>query len=149
MEKSVYIIKPEGLAYRESIRQMLQTAGLTIEDSFTTTIPQWVIAELYPNLFRKQGELWEITLKYLLGEPCEVGIVCGVQAIARLFEACGTETNPMRCAPDTIRRTFGKATDESVRGMAFWLNVIHRPMDRQEARRDLRTVHMLRTSRPR
>jgi nucleoside diphosphate kinase len=145
MERSVYLIKPEAMARRDDIRQMLeQHYGLPVTIFGEAKIGLDVLATLYPDVFREGGELWEATCNHLLGKICEIGIVEGENAIRRLFTACGEKTNPQECGPSTVRAVFQSGFSIQLRnGGTYWLNVIHRPKDLEEANRDLKIAYRL------
>lgn len=149
MERSVYIIKPEGMPHRQEIRQMIQAAGLAVIGSTATILPQEVLAKLYPDLQEERGELWIATLDHLAHSECEVGIVEGENAVQRLSELCGTATSPHDCGLETIRARFGRGIAAVRAGKKlYWKNIIHRSKNLEEARGDLEIAYKLITLSP-
>ncbi|MDO8593781.1 MAG: nucleoside-diphosphate kinase [bacterium] len=147
MEQSVYIVKPEGMLHRDSIRQMITNTGLSIIDSYIVTIPKWVPATLYPDLSLEKGRLWELTCQQFVGKRCEIGVVSGEGAIGKLLAVCGTEISPARCASQTIRRVYGFRNPIKLPGGGcFWFNAIHRPKNREEVLRDANIHFILRSA---
>ena len=144
MERSVYIIKPEGMPRRHEIREMIEKmAGLAIVGSITTVLPEWALAKLYPDLAQEKNELWLATLEHLAHSECEIGIVEGENAVQRFFELCGEMTSPLQCRSGTIRLVFGKEKPVRVGEKLYWRNVIHRSKNQQEAESDLRIAQEL------
>jgi nucleoside diphosphate kinase len=141
----VYIIKPEGMAHREVIRQMIELAGLVIVSSRLVVLPEEVMAELYPDLYHEQGEFWHATKERLAGEWCEVGIVEAEKAISKLLTICGEATDPRDCGPETIRARFGTKPYFRHGAFVYYQNVIHRSKNEREAATDLRIAHKLLT----
>lgn len=147
MEQSVFIIKPEGIRHREAIRQMIEIPGLYIMGSYFIAMPKWVLAKLYPDLAAEKGKLWDMTCRHLFNKQCEVGIVRGRGAMEKLLAVCGTDKSPAQCGPRTIRGLFGyERPVELVGGQRYWLNVIHRPKNKEEAVRDAKIYFALRSS---
>lgn len=145
LEESVYIIKPEGMPNCDAIRNVITNAGLFIRDFFIMELPEWAVAELYPDLSNdKRNELWKLTRQHLVGHRCEIGIVAAENAVEKLVAVCGAETNPIRCGTQTIRSVFSHAPPVTLAdGRMYWKNVIHRSKNLEEARRDMRITQTL------
>jgi nucleoside diphosphate kinase len=143
MERSMYLIKPEGLRYREQIRHMITSTGLFIEHHFVAVLPRRIVEALYPDLAEAQNRLWGATLLQLLDRPCEIGLVSGQDAIAKLFGVAGTDFRPPLCKPNTIRYRFGNHTPIETGEGEYWYNAIHRSRSEVEVARDLQIIASL------
>jgi len=64
----------------------------------------------------------------MLGKLCLIGAVKGKNAVQRLVEISGSETDPAKCLPNTIRHRFGNHRLGYVHE-----NAIHRPKTDEEA----------------
>jgi hypothetical protein len=61
----------------------------------------------------------------------------GGDAVVKLLDAVGGETNPALCDRDTIRFLYGDIEYEKLPGGSrYYRNAIHRPKDREEASAD-------------
>jgi nucleoside diphosphate kinase len=107
MEKSVFIIKPEGMKHHAEIFQMFGDAGLTIVSMAPVSLTERALAQLYPDLLEENGELWQATVARMKNQQCLMGIVEGEDAIVKLLNLSGRETDPRQCAPHSIRARFG------------------------------------------
>lgn len=138
MENSVYIIKPDGMAFRDQIRAKISASGLVLALNRVLKIPAWALAKIYPDLAQADDGLWQATLSHMAEGESEIGIVSGTDAVCRLFHLCGHATKPQDCAEGTIRRLYGSQTPVQVEGgKLYWKNIIHRSKDHAEAGSDL------------
>ncbi|MEK7552542.1 MAG: nucleoside-diphosphate kinase [Patescibacteria group bacterium] len=134
MEQSVYLIKPEGMLFAGRIRKMIEGAGLTIVYFHHVMINEAALIRLYPNL---SDEIWQATVRHLNNRVCEIGMVEGETAIARLVAVCGESTNPSLCKDKTIRRIFSCYPAIRLSSGGFYFrNAIHRSKDHEEFLRD-------------
>src|ERR1017187_10388423 len=70
MNRSIYIIKPEAMPFREEIRKMICLAGLKIIRTTEAIIPIDVLDKLYTDC---SDELRRATQLFMGCEPCEIG----------------------------------------------------------------------------
>ncbi len=134
MSESVYIIKPEGLPFRKEIHTILRQSFLIpVRGEFFFT--DEILDVLYDNVtFNARRGIYRM----MEGERGEIGIVRGNNALQRLVIVSGKETNPILCEENTIRRIFGWSNRILLaEGYYFYGNVIHRPKNPQELKRDL------------
>ena len=148
MRRSVYIIKPEGMSRRETIRQMIAETGLVVVSYVIARLTLEDLELLYPHIHLHHREMWDETLRHLLGQECEVGLVEGDDAVHRLLLICGRHTAPPQCSSKTIRGMFGDSLARHLGGtegktLWYYPNVIHRPRDEEEARKDLQIAKAL------
>lgn len=134
MERSVYIIKPEAIAHRHAIRAIIVSSGLRIVSSKTVMLGPGEVDRLY--VFTDQ-DLRSAAICAFKAGPCEMGIVEGRDAIAKLTELAGSSTNPAKCEKHSIRATFGVTLPVRVGHSLYYLNGFHRSRDAAEANDDL------------
>ena len=135
MSFSMYIIKPEGMKYRAQIRDVLQRSGLKIIDSTEILLTNGILDGLYDNVNK---EVRRELHRFLEDQFVEIGIVRGHNALSRLVEVTGKNTNPALCEEGTIRRLFGWSEPLLLHGRYYYFgNVIHRPKNMKELRHDL------------
>ncbi len=139
METTVYLIKPEGMAYKEQIRKIIERKGLAIAERKTIVLPEWAIKSIYPDL---PSDLL-IATRAMLSSPVEMGIVIGERAVQRLFILAGMETSPATCAPGSIRFLFGAKEPIIFGKIMYYANVLHRPKNHAEADRGVELFHKL------
>lgn len=130
-----YFIKPESVSLKVEIRAILQERFWLV--TYADFIYTREILDLqYDNvsLAVRKG-----IYRMMEGEPGEVGIVRGSNALQELVRLCGKETDPMQCEEGTIRRRFGWSNRILLaEGFYFYGNVIHRPKNPKELERDMK-----------
>ncbi len=145
MSKTVYVIKPDGMPFRHTIRRRIEDAGLSIVESKVLKFPRWAYEQVYPR--DKYGhvpqEALERSLIFSIGGESEVGIVQGPQALKRLLRISGKRADPARCASGTIRRDFGISITTVIDGYALHHKVIHRPESWSELQVDFPVIYKL------
>lgn len=139
METTVYLIKPEGMCNKRVIRGIIKKSGLAIIRKKMLLLPEWAIDLLYPEL---SPELRIATIT-MLTAPVEMGLVCGNEAVRRLFVLSGTAVAPAQCEPESIRFRFGEKEAILFGPSAYYANAIHRPRNKAEAERDVALFHRL------
>lgn len=131
---SIYVIKPEGMRFRKAIRELIISGGLRICQTRAGMLSEKHLRSLYPDL---APDLWRATVKFMRCGKCEVGLVEGDDAIVRLLDITGHSTNPNECEPRTVRNQFGAKLPDPVGSAMYYRNVIHRPKNCTEAKRDI------------
>ncbi len=134
MTHCVYIIKPEAMAHRKEIYALIEGAGLRIVSAKLVNLSEIAIDVLYPFL---GSDLRDATLYSFSLGPCEIGIVEGVHAIARLSELTGDSPNPANCNRSTIRARFGLSRPIKMGTAFYYFNGFHTSRNALEAKRDL------------
>ncbi|MFZ1019369.1 MAG: nucleoside-diphosphate kinase [Minisyncoccia bacterium] len=127
LEKSVFVIKPEALPYKEKIMDMIEKAGIPITEWRNLRLTESHLRILYPTI---TGETWHKMKKYLLNKEVLAAVVEGNDIVQKLYEICGDKTKPFLCRPDSIRYLFKNIARQNE---AFSQNIIHRPKNKQEA----------------
>ncbi len=145
MSATVYIIKPDGMPFRHTIRQRFLKEGLRVAKSKVLRLPTWAFDEIYPRHKHQFApeEAMRIGMIMSTGGESEVGILVGSRARERLLLLCGKRADPAKCAAGTIRADFGISTTLVIDGYAIHHKVIHRPETWQELQTDLPIVRKL------
>jgi nucleoside diphosphate kinase len=128
------IIKSHALSVSEDILQILQIAGIRILEKKFFLFTREHIDVLYDHM---STETRTAIAKHVVGLKGLALLLCA-PSIERLLEVVGTESDPRRCAPQTIRARFGVHADPfDVDNDPWWDNAFHRPINEREAVRDL------------
>lgn len=135
IETTVYLVKPEGRFHKPEIRRRIEAAGLEIVKRELAHISEWTTRQLYPDM---PMEIGEETAKHLADQLCEVGLVRGENAIARLLQLRGLFKNPAECAEGTIRRDLFSSRPPVFleHGLVYYENGFHCPQNIVEEVRD-------------
>lgn len=122
MEKTVVLIKPDGMAKHAigAIVERFEKAGLTISALKMTQITQEILDVWYAH--HKDKPFFPELSAFMKSSPIVAMVVTGEGAIQKVFDICGP-TDPAEAQPGTIRRDFGESKGK---------NVVHRS-DSQEA----------------
>ncbi|MHB1118186.1 MAG: nucleoside-diphosphate kinase [Minisyncoccota bacterium] len=130
MERSIYLISPEGMTHHRAIQTQIQASGLVIIDYARVLISMGVIKDLSEGF---SVEIWQSLKDHLFGRLCEIGIVEGDDAVQKLFSLCGKSPDPKECAQGTIRKKFAPTKTPHERGESdYWHNVIYCPQSNEE-----------------
>jgi nucleoside diphosphate kinase len=141
VEKSVYIVKPDGFYNEFYMRRMFECEGLRIVDSRAVRVSVNVLEHLYPDLFEEKGELWEATVRHFAERSSMVVVVQGLNAIRLVRKISGENTNPNLCARFTVRFIFGNRNPVVLSdGRFYWMNAIHRPKNKAEVKAHLSLI---------
>jgi nucleoside diphosphate kinase len=127
MEKSVFMIKPEGMSHKEEIMSYIEKNGLAITRWRTMLLDEDQLKKIYHDT---HGEIWEKTKEHMLGKEVLVGEVNDEQAIEKLKTICGSKTNPIECDVGSIRKFFNDIAEKDP--SKYHKNIIHRAMDDKE-----------------
>ena len=138
LERTVVIVKPEGLSYLDQITSRFISEGLRIVKVFSACFTSRVLEKLYQDATACE-ELWSTLLKFLAQKPCRVFILEGDGAIERVVRICGDNMDPGLCNRETIRFQLGvQFAPILVAGYGpFHRNIVHRSRTVEEAARDL------------
>ena len=129
-EETFYIIKPEGLKNAIAIKNIILKNGLKVITSKETILAPDIIKFIYPDL---RDDMLNAHLKYLCNNISEVGIIEGLNAINKLVEISGKDTNPNLCASGTIRNLFGMKLGCKIGNTLYYKNAFHRSRNKDEA----------------
>ena len=131
-EKSIFMLKPEAVPYKEEIMGMIEKAGIPIVEWRNLKLDEEHLNTLYA---KTKGEKWHKTKDHLLGKDVLVAVVEGDNVVERLHKICGEHAKPFLCETDSIRSKFSGILpfgDES-----YTKNVIHRAKNKEEAEKHL------------
>src|ERR1035437_7519322 len=103
MEKSVLMIKPEGMNHKNEILAFIENKGLKISRWRTMILTEGELRKIY---YDASGEIWEKTKKSFLGNEVFVAEVEDEQAIEKLKTICGTNIDPVACDVGSVRNFF-------------------------------------------
>lgn len=130
LEKSLFMIKPEGMKYKDTIRDRIERSGLEITQSKTQVFDNVMLNTLYgdapKHVRRAQAELFNE--KYV-----EVGIVLGAHAVSSLFDLIGHFADPRMCNGESLRYLYGEHNPIVINDVELFKNAIHRPKNVAEA----------------
>lgn len=127
MEKSLFMIKPEGMNHKEEIMSFIEKNGLKITKWRTMILDEDQLKKIYHDT---EGYLWDKTKEHFLGKEVLAAEVEDSEAIEKLKTICGTKTDPVMCESNSIRKYFKDITERDV--SKYHKNIIHRAMDEKE-----------------
>jgi nucleoside diphosphate kinase len=127
MEKSVFMLKPEALPYKEKIMSIIEKAEIPIIEWRTLVLDENHLRSLYPKI---KGETWYKVKEYLLNKEVLAAIVEGNDVVEKLHKICGAKAKSFLCDPSSIRYLFKNivSSDET-----FSKNIVHRADNKEEA----------------
>jgi len=128
MEKSVLMIKPEGMNHRDEIMAFIEKGGLKITRFRTMVLTEDELRKIYHDT---SGEIWEKTKKAFLGKEVFVAEVEGGEAIDKLKNICGTNTDPVACDVGSVRNFFREIAPR-YETPGYHQNIIHRALGEKE-----------------
>jgi nucleoside diphosphate kinase len=134
LERTFFIIKPEGIKNTESIKKIIHKNGLKILISKKTILSPEIIKLVYSDT---ENDLFEAHLEFMSKDVSEVGIIEGVNAITKLVEISGKDVNPNSCASGTIRNLFGEKVGYKIGNALYYKNGFHRSKTRYEAKKEV------------
>lgn len=134
LEKSFFIIKPEGIKNAEGIKNIILENGLKIVKTKLALLSPDIIKLIYLDT---SNDLFAAHVMFMCKEISEVGIIEGANAIDKLVEVSGHDTNPNLCATGTIRNLFGEKVGCKVGISLYYKNVFHRSRNIDEANREV------------
>jgi len=124
ISRSFFIIKPEALAKRKEIVDLLNNhSNLIVVESKCIKLKESDIDKIYFDDL--DTPLLNAIKKHLVNKSVEAGVVKGRDAVIALRQACGTEADPKLCKKNTIRYKFGLPNPVWYNGQKFFLNAIH------------------------
>ncbi|KAL1398639.1 hypothetical protein pipiens_008802 [Culex pipiens pipiens] len=130
-ERSLAIVKPDGMKHRDTIGRRIREAGFTIVQSRIVRLTPEQASEFYRS---KQTEPNYHALIVALTEgPIEALCVSRIDAIAELLWLVGPERHQeaVRAAPGSLRAMFADSRDEL-------RNAVHASEDPEAARAEIR-----------
>jgi len=135
MEKTLFIVKPEGFSRREEIKNFISSSEFTISQTFVKrlTYDDLLLFRKLDHLYLIDEGLFKAYVYFMsLGES-ELGIIEGIDSAERFKAICGTHPNPLMCKEGTLRKTFGLNEPGFYQGRKFFLNAVHKSNNRDDA----------------
>ncbi len=131
------IIKPEAVGIEADIIRVLIERGISVCMLRPITYTRSLIDELYDHM---PEDARNAIADMLVGKE-GIALLLEVASLSILLDIMGRESDPARCAPDSIRGLYGlRAGPVQVGSWPWWENAIHRPVDQREAERDLSRI---------
>lgn len=124
------------MRFADRIRAEIVLHGLDIIAHSRATLAPETVAELYPTI--DEG-LLAASVYFLTRGPVEIGVVTGRDAIQTLMELAGSDPDPSKCGPKTIRFKYGVHEPSLFGASLYFRNGFHRAVSSGEVGRDLRT----------
>lgn len=140
METSFYIIKPHGMVFRGTVRAMIEDVGLVIAESKIIVMNEWALEIIYSDLLKKYRKA---VFQPFKGAFVEMTLVKGKDATDLLLQIAGAELDPVDCAPESIRFKLGGQKPFMIDGVRCYLNIIHRPRNKMEAKKGIELFRIL------
>ncbi|MDB5265791.1 MAG: hypothetical protein JWM39_504 [Parcubacteria group bacterium] len=128
------IIKPDGLPHAAEIIQSLVRAGMCVRERSRIIYTEDMIHQLYDHM--NAAARTHIAAS-MIGKA---GLALQVRTpnIVQLLAVIGCHSDPRRCSPNSIRFRYSEHTSpQHIDGWDWWENVMHRPVDMREAKRDI------------
>ncbi len=123
IEKTLFIIKPDGWNKREQIKSKIANHFELLETNVLEFYPE-LLAKFYPSDVGQSH--YSALMEYMFEAPCELGLIKGESAIARFYELSGRFSNPKYCARNSLRYGYGRGLDITSSGLYIVKNAIHR-----------------------
>jgi len=138
MEKTLAIIKPDGMKHKSEIFRRISLAGLKIAHQRKDSIKREIAEKFYINVKVNRGDkIYQSLIDYMTSGQVMLLVLQGFNAVQRLRNITGF-TDPERAEKGTIRKDLG--TDK------MWLadqeqrttrNIIHSSGSVEEAQKEI------------
>lgn len=130
LEKTFFMIKPEGLKYENCIEDIILKNGFDIVYSDYLILSGEDIDLIYAST--EDPNIFCIHKSYMINKRVKAGVLEGVDVINRFMSLCGLLPNPLDCSNNSIRYHFG-AEPLLVDGLTYYRNSIHRSSSKNDA----------------
>ncbi|MDB5237353.1 MAG: hypothetical protein JWL88_455 [Parcubacteria group bacterium] len=131
------IIKPEGLRHIGAIIRILNRAGMRIREQKMIIYTESLIQQLYDHM----SPLAQAYIAFGMADRPGLALLIDTPCISRLLAVAGSNSDPQRCEPHSIRFRYGiREYPKQIDGWEWWENAFHRPIDLREAERDLQLL---------
>lgn len=129
IEKTLFIIKPDGFEMRDDIVVDISKCFNIIEQS-RLMFTERLVADFYPNDINKPH--YAALAEYMLENYSQLGFIEGENVIQSFFEIAGKYSDPIRCHQNSLRFKYGKGFDKTASGLYLTKNAIHRAISQEE-----------------
>lgn len=139
IQQSLIIIKPDGMikSLTGNILTALSETHLKIVGAKVLRVPRELAEEHYKDLKIKRPDIYESTIKYIMGEFHTDRVLAlvyhGENAIEKVREISG-ETNPEKASPTTIRGRYGRINSKT----GVFENAVHTSDSEESAEREIK-----------
>jgi nucleoside-diphosphate kinase len=138
MEKTLAIIKPDGMKHKDKILKRIKSMGLKIASQRKEKIKINIAAEFYKHVELKHGKaIYQSLIDYMTSDEVMLLVLQGDNAVSRLRKITGF-TDPERAEKGTIRGDLGidkmRIADAEQRTTK---NVIHSSGTVEEAQKEI------------
>ena len=107
MEKTLAIIKPDGMKHKDEILKRINSTGLKIISQRKEKIKMAIASEFYKHVELKHGRaIYQSLIDYMTSEEVILLVLQGDNAVSRLRSITGF-TDPERAEKGTIRGDLG------------------------------------------
>ena len=139
VERTLAIIKPDGMKHKEEILRRINNSSLKIVKSNIIKLKPGLAAEFYAHVKIKFGEnIYQSLIDYMTSGKVMPMVLEGENAVQRLRKITG-HTDPERAEPGTIRRDLGtdkmRIADSEQRATK---NIIHASGSVEEAEKEIK-----------
>lgn len=113
MEKTVVLIKPDGMA-KNVIGQIItkfESQGLTVSALKLVQLTQPILDTWYAH--HKEKPFFPELSSFMMSSPVVAMVLKGEGAIQKVFDICGP-TDPAEAPAGTIRKEFGESKGKNV-----------------------------------
>jgi len=138
IERTLAIIKPDGMKHKEEILRRIAKSGLKIKKSKLIRFSPGLAAKFYSHVKAKKGDkIHQSLVEYMTSKEIMPMIIRGEDAVQRLRAITG-HTDPEKAEPGTIRGDLGtdkmRIADSEQRSTR---NLIHSSGSVEEAEREI------------
>jgi len=137
-EKTLAIIKPDGMKHKEEIIRRIKSAGLEIASQRKERIRTNIASEFYKHVKEKRGNaIYQSLIDYMTSDDVMLLVLQGEDAVSRLRKITGF-TDPECAEKGTIRGDLGtdkmRIADQEQRTTR---NIIHSSGTPEEAQKEI------------
>ena len=136
-EKTLMIIKPDGMKHKEEILKRVRQTSLKIAKQKQERAKTSVFAEFYAHVKPKNEKVYNTLVSYMSAEEIILLLIQGENAVNKIRSITGV-TDPEFADKGTIRRDLSKDTkkiadteERSVR------NIVHSSGSLEEAKKEI------------
>ena len=138
-ERTLAMIKPDGMKHKEEILRRINNAGLKIARSNIIRMKPEIAAQFYKHIKQVRGDIiYQHLIHYMTSGDVMPMILEGDNAVQKLRKLVGF-TDPEKAGPGTIRGDLGtdkmRIADSENRSIQ---NVIHSSGSVEEAKKEIK-----------
>lgn len=111
MEKTFFIIKPDGMKIMLEIYERIMEEGLTMTDMRDEYLTEEMLCKHYEHI--KDKHFFKDVLTYMTSSNCIYGILEGENAVAKWRHILG-DTDPRKANPNSLRGKYGRVKNNII-----------------------------------